>query len=289
MGKAVLAEARPSFTPGRTGRIVNLVTFFNELDLLRLHFEEMAPWVDAFVVVEASSSFTGHEKPLHFEANRALFKDFEHKIVHVPIWAFPEHLASPWAREFYQRDMAIAGASGLCGEEDYILETDVDELIDGRVLDGFEADFASLDLRLSRFFLNYRPSVGNPSRTQMKSSIFKARYRQRYGVSYSRIVLGGWDRRSHVLRDAGWHFTSMMEADAISLKVHSYSHQEQTKEKYRSVDHFERTLERIREGDLDPGWERVDLDDSFPASVRRNPEAFAKVLLQPPSDRRLAS
>ena len=276
VGKAVLAEVRPSFKPGRTGRLINLVTFSNEFELLRLHLEEMAPWVDTFVVVEAAASFTGHAKPLHFEANRALFEDFAHKIVHVPIRAFPEHLTSPWAREFYQRDMAIAGASGLCGEEDYILETDVDELIDGRVIAGFEGDFASLDLRLSRFFLNYRPLPGSPNSTHIKSSIFKAKYRQRYGVSYGRLALGPWDRNSHVLRNAGWHFTSVMDPLDISLKLRSYSHQER---KTRSTAHFEEVLQRIRRGEPEPGWERVELDHSFPASVRRNAEAFRTMLV----------
>ena len=279
VGKSVLAETRPSFQPGRTGRIINVMPFFNEVALLRLHLEEMAPWVDRFVIVEAVQSFTGMDKPLHFEANRGLFEDFADKIVHVPIRSFPAHLTSPWARDFFQRDMAITGASGLCGEEDYILETDVDEVIDGRTLEGFEADFAALELKLSRFFLNYRPTAGNPQRARPKASIFKAKRRTRHGISYGRFFQSVRYPEAHLVRDAGWHFTSMFDAEGLSLKVRSYAHQEHNKDHFRAASHFQPVLDRLRAGRLDPGWERAELDDSFPASLLRRRDDFGDMIL----------
>ncbi len=279
VGKAVIAQARPRFAPGRTGRIVNVMPFFNELDLLRLHLEEMAPWVDRFVIVEAAQTFTGMDKPLIFDANRRLFADFADKIVHVPIQGFPAHLTSPWAREFYQRDVAIAGASGLCGMDDYVIETDVDEVIDHRALDGFEADFAALEVTLSRFFLNYRPAPGNPMRARPKASIFKAGYRARHGLSYGRFSQSLRFPGAHTVRNAGWHFTSIFDADGLALKTRSYSHQEQTKEQFRSTDFFQAVLSRLRSGELDPGWERAELDDSFPTALLRRREDFRDLIL----------
>ena len=279
VGESVLAQVRPSFAPGRTGRIVNVMPFFNELDLLRLHLEEMSPWVDHFVIVEGAKTFTGRDRSLTFEANRSLFRDFEAKIVYVPVRTFPANLTSPWGREFYQRDMGIAGASGLCGEEDYIVETDLDEIIDGRALEGFEADFAGLELKLSRFFLNYRPTGASPEHARAKSTIFKARHRARHGLSYCRLVLAGSYREAHLVRDAGWHFTSAFDAAGISLKVNSYSHQEQDKPEFRTQSHFQTILDRLRRGQFDPGWERAEIDDSFPGCVRRNREAFARLIL----------
>lgn len=279
VGKAVIAQAQPTFAPGRTGRIVNVMPFFNELDLLRLHLEEMAPWVDRFVIVEAAQTFTGMDKPLIFDANRRLFADFAAKIVHVPIQSFPAHLTSPWAREFYQRDMAIAGASGLCGMDDYILETDVDEVIDHQALEGLEADFAALEVTLSRFFLNYRPAPGNPMRARPKASIFKAKYRARHGLSYGRFSQSLRFPDAHRIPNAGWHFTSMFDADGLALKTRSYSHQEQTKERFRSTDFFQSVLSRLRSGELDPGWERAELDDSFPTALLRRREDFRDLIL----------
>ena len=279
VGKLVLSEVRPSFQPGRTGRIVNVMPFFNELGLLRLHLEEMSPWVDRFVIVEGTKTFTGKDKPLVFEANRSLFRDFEAKIAYVPVHAYPAHLTSPWAREFYQRDMAIAGASGFCGEEDYIVETDLDEIINGQPLQGFEADFAALELTLSRFFLNYRPAEESPERARVKSTIFKAKHRRRHGLSYCRFVLAGVHREAHLVPNSGWHFTSVFDAAGISLKVNSYAHQEHGKPEFRTPEHFKTILDRLRAGQLEQGWERAELDETFPAYVRENPQAFADMIL----------
>jgi beta-1,4-mannosyl-glycoprotein beta-1,4-N-acetylglucosaminyltransferase len=279
VGKLVLDKVRPRFGPGRTGRIVNLVPFYNELAMLRLHLEEMSPWVDRFVIVEAAKTFTGMDKPLVFEANQGLFADFADKIVHVPVRQFPAHLTAAWSREFYQRDMAIAGASGLCGEDDYILETDVDEIVDRPALEGIETDFAALDLNLSRFFLNYRPAPGNPERTALKSTLFKAKHLSRHGVSYGRSYLAHRYSKAHVVPDAGWHFTSMFDAPGISLKVQSYAHQEHGKAKFRSIPHFQALRGRLRAGEFEPGWERVDLDGSFPRSLHRHLDEFADVIL----------
>jgi beta-1,4-mannosyl-glycoprotein beta-1,4-N-acetylglucosaminyltransferase len=279
IGRLVLDKVRPRFAPGRTGRMINLLPFYNELSMLRLHLEEMAPWVDRFVIVEAAQTFTGMDKPLVFEANRHLFADFADKIVHVPVREFPPHLTTAWARDFYQRDMGIAGASELCGEDDYILETDVDEIIDRRAIEGVEADFVALDLNLARFFLNYRPAPGNPERTVLKSTLFKAKHRARHGVSYCRFFLSQRYRSAHVVREAGWHFTSMFDAPGISLKARSYAHQEHDKAKFRSIPFFQAIRDRLRAGELDPNWERVELDDRFPSSLHRHLDDFAEVIL----------
>ena len=44
-------------------------TFFNELDILEIRLNEMAPVVDRFVLVEARKTFQGADKPLYFEEN----------------------------------------------------------------------------------------------------------------------------------------------------------------------------------------------------------------------------
>ncbi len=71
----------------------------------------------------------------------------------------------------------------------------------------------------------------------------------------------------------------MTDASGIALKVNSYSHQEPAKARFRSAGHFQEILDRLRAGLLEPGWERVELDDSFPAYLRANPEAFADLIL----------
>ena len=279
VGRQVLAQVRPEFAPGGSGRIVNLVVFNDEFALLRMHLEEMAPFVDRFVVVEAGQTFMGADKPLHFHENRDRFADFADRIVHLAIPKFPEELTTAWARDFYQRDMAIAAAQGLCGQEDYLLVTDTDEVVARRAIDGFGGDYACLHLLVSRFFLNYRMTPGSPKGMRPASAIFKARLLMEQGISYARFFLARRWSNAYVIGDAGWHFTSVNDPDRIALKLSSYAHQEQAKARFKTPEHFRQVLERIRAGELEPGWARVDLDDGLPDYVRQNRAALADLIL----------
>jgi hypothetical protein len=63
-------------------QIYDVFSFFNELDILEIRLNILAPYVDYFVIVEATETFSGHPKPLYFQENRARFKKWEHKIIH---------------------------------------------------------------------------------------------------------------------------------------------------------------------------------------------------------------
>ena len=59
--------------------------FFNELDILNLRLHIMSPIVDKFVISEATTTFSGLPKPLYYEENKEMFKEFEDKIIHVVV------------------------------------------------------------------------------------------------------------------------------------------------------------------------------------------------------------
>ena len=289
VGARALASIRPAFRPGRSGKIVNLVMFNDEFSLLRMRLEEEASWVDRFVIVEAAQTFTGLDKPLHFQANAGLFADYASQIVPLPVASFPACVASPWARDFHQRDMAIAAAVDLCSAEDMILITDVDEIVDGEALRGFDGDFAALQMRMSRFFLNYRPAPENKKRMRRTAAVFKAKHLARHGSSFARFVLAREQPQAYVVPDAGWHFNSMTDAHGVARKLGSYAHQEQSKARFRGAEHFQGVLDQIRQGAPEPGWEITGIDDTFPAYVRRNQAALADMIVQPPPSSRQAA
>jgi beta-1,4-mannosyl-glycoprotein beta-1,4-N-acetylglucosaminyltransferase len=56
--------------------------FFNELDLLELRLNILDPYVDYFVISEATITFSGKAKPLYYLENKIRFKKFEDKIIH---------------------------------------------------------------------------------------------------------------------------------------------------------------------------------------------------------------
>lgn len=66
-------------------KIYDVFTFFNELDLLEIRLNILDPYVDYFVIVEATETFSGYPKPLYYEENKERFKKWKDKIIHYVI------------------------------------------------------------------------------------------------------------------------------------------------------------------------------------------------------------
>ena len=266
VGRRVLEEnplnLRP---PGGPRRIFNLMPFNDEIPLLKIHLAEMADWVDVFVIAESEVTFTGGPKPLHFEQHKAEFAEYADKIIHVIVPEHPEAYHSPWGRDFRQRDLAVTALSGLAAPDDLVLLTDVDEIIDRRALEGFEGDFAGVRMALYRFFLNYRPAPNNQP-IRRTGAIATAQLLTRFGSSYLRFDLAR-RKDGQLLKNAGWHFTSVCDPERLVAKVNSYAHQERGAE-WRDLDAVDLRLSQIKAGRCEPGWERAEIDETFPAYIR---------------------
>jgi beta-1,4-mannosyl-glycoprotein beta-1,4-N-acetylglucosaminyltransferase len=278
VGQDVLKTHPLRFAPAGPRKVIDVFPFNNELRLLDLKLREMANWVDVFVIVEARNTFTGAPKPLVFQENRATFSAFDSKIVHVVVNAFPPHVRQPWSREFYQRDMGVRGLDGVCGEDDVVLITDADEVVAPDLVERFERQnrrgFARLGMERARYFLNYREVLA-PADQKDASSIWRGRFLGDLGLSYARNVLR-WDKKAPRMTEAGWHFTSVGAASEIVSKLDNSAHQEHAG---ALSDEVQARLSAIQAGQLEPGWERCELDERFPAYVRSHPQMFADILL----------
>lgn len=259
---------------GPRPRVFDVFIFNDEVRVLKLKLEAMAPFVDRFVLVEARQTFTGEPKPLHFEAAKAEFAEFAQKIVHIVVDEFPPWIRSPWAREFFQRDAGLRGLSGRCAPEDIVLISDADEVVAPSVIKEFGGEYAWLRMERARYFLNYRMAL--PREEQRgATSIWRARYFNRLGLSYARVVLGHLKKIQNIF-DAGWHFTSIGGADIIHRKLQLSAHQE-----FSSISQgaIAGEIERIRAGEAEPEWERCEIDERFPKALRDNIGAYADVIL----------
>lgn len=254
--------------------VFDLFPYNGEIEKLRIKLHEMAPWVDRFVVVEAAETFSGQPKPIHFPDQASEVQDFLPKITHVVVPHFPEHAASAWAREYHQRDAAVAALRDVCAPDDLVLLTDVDEVVDRRALDGFESEFAVLKKDYFRYFFNYR-RVDAPQDQRGNLILMRARHLRAWGPSMARTLLS-WVLAPNRIEGAGWHFTSVGDASAIVHKMSSYSHAEN--ERPDGEAHYATLIERLRAGELEDGWERCELDD-LPDYIRQNRERLADLIL----------
>lgn len=62
--------------------VIDAFPFFNELDVLEVRLNELAPYVDKFVIVECKETYGGQPKPMYLGDNWDRFKPFHGKILH---------------------------------------------------------------------------------------------------------------------------------------------------------------------------------------------------------------
>lgn len=277
-GDYVLGRLDLPWAPPRPPKIINLLPFYNERTLLELRLQEMGDWVDHFVVVEASTTFTGKPKPLNFEALRGAYADRGDQLLHVALTEIPDCMDTAWARDFYQRDMAVAALAGVWRPDDIILITDADEIVDHRALQHWP-HLASLRMATSKHFLNYCAEPRSNHANRRSGAICRAETLARRGVTYVRTALSAARKDWETVPAAGWHFTSVGDAEGVTQKFNAYAHQEAGKEGLRDAAVVGDHLAAIRAGRYEPGWSRQPVDARFPRFVRNNQALLAPILL----------
>ena len=111
--------------------IYDCFTFFNELDLLEIRLNILNDVVDKFVLVEATKTFSGKDKPLYYEQNKKRFAKFQDKIIHVIVDDFPKPDDKTqdvaFMMESYQRNAILWGLKSA-KDNDVVIIADLDEI-----------------------------------------------------------------------------------------------------------------------------------------------------------------
>ena len=229
-------------------RVVDVVTFFNELDLLEYRLRYMSPHVDTFVIVEATTSFIGNPKPKVFDEKR--FSEWMDKIKYVQV-VLPqtkEELAKydravsrnqcgdAWIREYAQREACRDAVMALgLDDGDIVLSSDVDEMPN-----------------LPAVFRRFNPRAVNVLRQHMfnqcihmyrscwpwsmASATCYSVYKQ-YHPDQLRLHLG-LKHPLNYIDDAGWHFSYFGSATRMHVKMNNFSHQEEAVQQYNKLEHL---------------------------------------------------
>lgn len=230
-------------------------TFFNELDLLKIRLAELTPVVDKFVLVEATQTFQGGVKPLHYANNKHLFADYANKIIHV-IVEFPASISNlfskksaAWAREYYQRDQILGGIPAI-DENDLIMVSDVDEIVsaekfcealrvrkhDDLIIFTMPLYMGSLNRRHHHPKWTFGPRlvrVGKHCSAQKIRMTKLVASKKLRGSRLSKLHTRAWNAyncgfHSNIIEidNAGWHFSSIGSWHTYRNKIESYSHEE---------------------------------------------------------------
>lgn len=229
--------------------IYDAFIFFNELETLELRLNILDPYVDYFVIVECTETFSGLPKKLYFEENKERFAAFTHKIIHHIIKGAPidragferrlrettdglekeiinESLTNGnvpkgqdmWLREFYQRESIKQALRGL-RDTDVCYVSDVDEI--------WNPD-AVIDYRLDTVY-KFRQTVYSYYLNNRSSEPWAGTFATTYGHIRAHCLGDMRDAAKTTytyVSNGGWHFTNQGGVVRISQKIESYSHQE---------------------------------------------------------------
>lgn len=277
--------------------IYDCFPFYNELELLELRLHELSPVVDRFVLVEATRTHSNLPKPLVYADNRDRYRAFAERIVHVVVDDMPD-TSDAWALEKFQRDAALRALRG-CHADDAILMSDVDEIPRAeKVVEAcgrlrpprstpprlLHALVRSRWVRhpLRRLFKRRHPFLivfemsaylGHLNLRCRDSRCLGTRLLLYRDLTRPRELRG---LRGRVVREGGWHFSSMGGVDRVREKLAAFAHREYDTPTYASSERLTRVLERGSDlYDRAVDWERVEIDSTYPRHVVENPERWA--------------
>ena len=280
--------------------IYDCFNFFNELDLLEIRLNTLYEYVDKFVLVESNKTHSGLAKDFIYDKNKDRFSKFLDKIIHIKLTdvpdnfsnlsytedveynkiinfinntsAFNKHTQPHYGRDFYQKEAIRFGLRDCC-ENDIIISSDCDEIINPKVLK--YCDKLNLDKKnytLNQKFYMYYFNVLNTTETPW--------YGSRIGLyknvkDYSFNLLRSEKLES--IASGGWHFSYMGGYEKIREKIKSYSAQEFNNS--RVVDNIENRVDSnidiLGRGHI---FKIQNIDESFPSYIEQNKTKFKQYI-----------
>jgi len=191
--------------------IITAQLFFNELDLIEINANNLRGHVDAHVIVEARTTFTGLPKPLYFEENKERFAGLP--IIHRVIELDPK-AESPWHREGESHKKLLEVVREV--DPEIAIWSDADELTRPEAIPLFKkhgGECMTLDMEHLIFFADRR-------RPDIRDHNGKIAYFLKGRANQP------WRGETHwpFIYEAGWHFEYMGGAIRLSEKLAAISH-----------------------------------------------------------------
>ena len=265
----------------------------------------MSDAVDKFVLVEATKTHQGKDKPLHFQENKSRYGKFLDRIIHVVVDEYPEYVGhSAWLLEHHQRNMIMRGLEG-CIPEDVILISDIDEIPNRDKIKKFkdEKGIKIFKQRMFYYYLNcinaeirgsdyswlgtvmvpYSPTLV-PQNLRTLSMNLIARYPKNLWQQpnwwlwiFRNIYWKGETLR--FVDSGGWHFSYLGGVERIINKLEAFAHTEYNKEEYKDA---QKIKEAINSGKDIFGrsfiYKYIPLDSTYPEYIFKNRDKFQHLL-----------
>jgi beta-1,4-mannosyl-glycoprotein beta-1,4-N-acetylglucosaminyltransferase len=239
----------------KKNKIYDCFYFFNELDLLEIRLNILNDYVDYFVLLESSTTFTGLPKKMNYSENIQRFEKFKHKIIYYQVNWSPksfqeletlledektnelikdivrrtlntrnipkEYPNSQWITEYYQKESLMIVLSEL-NDKDIVYISDVDEIWNPTkmIVNPGKKIFIFKQIPYI-YFLNNRSNEFWHQWTGTIACEFSTL--KKHGINESRTH----NRITrYVINNGGWHFSFQGGKKIILEKMKAYSHLE---------------------------------------------------------------
>jgi beta-1,4-mannosyl-glycoprotein beta-1,4-N-acetylglucosaminyltransferase len=258
-------------------KIIDCFIFYNELDLLSYRLNILNDYVDYFIIVESTHTFTGMQKQLFYNENKELFKEFSGKIIHVIVedvpFKFPNiniHFSQQWINEYHQRNCMKRGIDMIIdklNDDDIILSSDLDEIPNPAILMEFKNNMYNLYISKEPTINYSKENICDPKNSVLKfdkSELYQLeldmyycnlRSRRNYWhglklltyYAYKKLNLSFQKMRdmyatSPIIKNGGWHLSYFGNLDFIVNKFKSFSDTEYNNEQHLNKDKLEENI-----------------------------------------------
>jgi len=227
-------------------KIIDCFMFYNELDILKIRFEELYDVVDYFIIIEGVRTHSNAEKPLYFTENKNLFSKYLDKIIHrftdfEENYDFSKHIKvenDNWYRENYQRECCRNVIDELeLKDDDIIIISDCDEIPKKSVIENIknrtlciENNIYSIEMVL--YYYN------------IELTTFRRWYHAKLlnYYMYKKFNLLTSIRLSYeyfTILDAGYHLTYFGDVNFIKNKIDSFAESSEYSKEGKSLDYLQ--------------------------------------------------
>jgi len=229
-------------------KLIDTFLFYNEDKMLDFRLNYYKDVVDYFIIVEATKTFSGIDKPLYFEAIKHKYSHIKN-IIHIVVRDMPEQYdisqqipkTINWQREYYQRNYIKEALKQVpnISDEDWIIIADVDEIANRDKLKTVRLSynhFSSYDkigytLEFDMYYYNITSKLNN--------KWYKCKL-MRYHVVKSNDLNTIRDVICYpLLIEFGWHFSYFFSPEMIKNKIQAFSHQEYNEDKFTNKEYIE--------------------------------------------------
>ena len=277
-------------------KVFDVFPFFNELDILEIRLNVLDPYVDCFILSEATKTFSGIDKPLYYQENKDRFEKFNHKIIHNIVEDTTPPELHPYQRDVFQKDNIKKIILKNISDDDIIIWSDVDEVPNPEAIQDLSSYFEQNAIfhfaqENCMGYLNL-VEIGGIIRAMVPDWDYEDRPRWLGTKVFGKSILKKYtlselrskqeSEKNYRIFPGGWHW-SYVGSEGLSVEERVLKKIECAAHSELNTDQIKQNVARVKDNKYPLGrdyasYKTISLDESYPKYILDNKEKFASLI-----------